>query len=69
MPRDGYAVPMPRAGRWIERVNTDAANYGGSGRGNLGMLTAEPRPWGGQPAVCHISLPPLATLILEYEAT
>jgi len=66
VPRDHYVLPLPRAGRWQERLNTDATAYGGSGRGNLGAITAGTRPSHSQPASAEISLPPMATLYFEY---
>ncbi len=36
VPRPGYRVGLPRAGAWREVVNTDAAEYGGSGVGSGG---------------------------------
>ncbi|MFM9842344.1 MAG: 1,4-alpha-glucan branching protein GlgB [Dongiaceae bacterium] len=66
VPRDSYRLPLPKTGRWRERLNTDATNYGGSGRGNLGAITARNEPSHGQPASAEISLPPLATLMFEY---
>jgi 1,4-alpha-glucan branching enzyme len=62
VPRTGYALPMPAAGRWRELVNTDAQPYGGSGMGNMGAVTAEPIPLNGKPAQAMVTLPPLATL-------
>jgi 1,4-alpha-glucan branching enzyme len=50
VPRDSYRLPLPKAGRWRERLNTDATNYGGSGRGNLGAIAARAEPSHGQPA-------------------
>ena len=66
VPRDRYRLPMPRAGRWRERLNSDAPYYGGSGRGNLGEVVAVVQSSHGQPASAEISLPPMATLFLEY---
>jgi len=69
VPRSNYRVPMPRAGTWVERVNTDAGWYGGSNAGNQGKVTAHEtaaEPW---PAYADLQLPPLATLFLKYEAT
>ena len=60
VPRQDYAVPMPAAGVWREAVNTDAGAYGGSGKGNGGQVTAA-----GKRPVARMTLPPLATLILE----
>ena len=67
VPRTGYALPMPAAGRWRELLNTDAQPYGGSGMGNLGAVTAEPRPLNGKPAQAMVTLPPLATLYFMQE--
>ena len=40
VPRDNYRVPMPKAGKWSERINTDAGWYGGSNTGNQGKVVA-----------------------------
>jgi 1,4-alpha-glucan branching enzyme len=61
-----YHIGVPRAGRYRECLNTDADHYGGSGQGNLGSVVAESEPWNGQPASIRLTLPPLATLILEF---
>jgi 1,4-alpha-glucan branching enzyme len=65
VPRHGYRVGVPRPGPYRERVNTDAAEYGGSGLGNAGVVHAEPVSCHGRPASLVLTLPPLATLILE----
>ena len=62
VPRQGYALPFPAAGRWKEILNTDAEGYGGSGMGNLGAVTAAAEPLDGRPARATLTLPPLATL-------
>jgi 1,4-alpha-glucan branching enzyme len=62
VPREGYLLPMPSAGRWREIINTEAVDYGGSGMGNLGEITAAAEPLHGQPARAQVTLPPLATL-------
>jgi 1,4-alpha-glucan branching enzyme len=56
---------MPSAGRWDEILNTDAAEFGGSGVGNLGGVDVEDVPWGGRPASVELTLPPLAALWLK----
>ncbi len=66
-PHTEYRLGLPHAGRWRELVNTDAADYGGSGVGNLGMIEAIPEPWHGQPASAVLTLPPLAVLWLAPE--
>ena len=68
VPRHGYRVGVPRAGRWAERLNTDAADYGGSGLGNGGAALAEPIPAHGHAQSLALTLPPLATLIFTPDA-
>ena len=57
--RQGYCVPLPRDGDWREIFNSDSAAYGGTNAGNAGRVTvSEGR--------ATITLPPLATIMLEY---
>ncbi|MFM8773911.1 MAG: 1,4-alpha-glucan branching protein GlgB, partial [Actinomycetota bacterium] len=49
VPHLGYRVGLPVDGRWREVLNTDASEYGGSGVGNLGVVTAVEEPWHGRP--------------------
>ena len=65
--REGYEVPLPRAGTWRERVNSDAQAYWGSGLGNGGRVEAEAVPHRGFPARARLLLPPMASLILEFD--
>ena len=67
LPHLKYKLGLPRAGRWREVLNTDAASYGGSGVGNLGGIEAVPEPWHGRPASATITLPPLGVLWLTPE--
>ncbi len=67
MPRDDYRLPLPLAGAWREILNTDAADYGGSGKGNVGRVEARARDKGGG-AEAVLVLPPLATVMLEHVA-
>jgi 1,4-alpha-glucan branching enzyme len=69
VPRIGYRIGLPAAGRWRELFNSDAAEYGGSGLGNLGEVTATAHPWHGFPASAEVTIPPLATLffVLDHE--
>ena len=60
VPRHDYRLPLPHGGRWRERINSDAAHYGGSGLGNLGGVVA-------QDGAALVTLPPLATIWLEYD--
>jgi 1,4-alpha-glucan branching enzyme len=67
VPRENYEIPLPAAGRWLERINTDAAHYAGSGKGNAGVINGLANPRAGWPASGSLTLPPMATLILELE--
>ena len=67
MPHLKYQIGLPRAGRWRELLNTDAAIYGGSGVGNLGGIEAVPEPYHGRPASAIITVPPLGVLWLAPE--
>jgi 1,4-alpha-glucan branching enzyme len=67
--RSSYRIGLPRSGRWVEAINTDAEIYGGSNVGNLGGVTAEPIPWGGQPFSAEVTLPPLGGLWLVPEGS
>jgi 1,4-alpha-glucan branching enzyme len=64
---EGYHLGFPRAGRWLEIMNTDAETYGGSGVGNLGVVTAEDIQSHGLPASATLRVPPLAALWLRPE--
>ncbi|MGK9234264.1 1,4-alpha-glucan branching protein GlgB [Inquilinus limosus] len=66
VPRRDYRIGVPFGGRWLERMNTDAAVYGGSGMGNLGSVEAEASPWHGRPHSVRLTLPPLATVLFEW---
>jgi 1,4-alpha-glucan branching enzyme len=64
--RDGYAVPLPAIGKWREILNTDAAAYGGGGKGNGGAVEASADADGR--IVARMAVPPLATLMLELDS-
>ncbi|MBS0559049.1 MAG: 1,4-alpha-glucan branching protein GlgB [Proteobacteria bacterium] len=66
VPRTARRIGLPAPGRWEEIVNTDAAEYGGSGLGNGGAVIAEPIPCGGHAWSAACVLPPLATVILRH---
>ncbi|WP_394771084.1 1,4-alpha-glucan branching protein GlgB [Lacisediminihabitans sp.] len=62
-----YRVGLPFAGEWEEILNTDASEYGGSGVGNYGSVTAVEESWAGRPASVELTLPPLAGLWLKLK--
>jgi len=67
VPRHAYRIGVPEAGTWRELLNSDAAQYGGSGQGNLGAVDTGPLavPHQGQPHSIDMTLPPLGTLFLK----
>jgi 1,4-alpha-glucan branching enzyme len=65
VPREGYRIGVPQAGRYIELLNSDAACYGGSNLGNGAGLESEDKPWMGYPHSVVVTLPPLAGLVLQ----
>ncbi len=67
VPREGWRIGLPLPGTWREILNSDAKEYGGSGRGNAGRVVAEAIPAHGQPCSAAMTLPPLATLWLAYD--
>ena len=64
VPREAYRIGVPRGGRWRERLNSDAADYGGSGQGNLGALDAASPGAHGHDHSLNVRLPPLAVVVL-----
>jgi 1,4-alpha-glucan branching enzyme len=67
VPRENYRIGVPRPGRYRERVNTDAVEYGGSGVGNAGEVHSEPYPMHGHPYSLCLKLPPLGALIFTAD--
>ena len=67
VPRVSYRVGVPTGGYWRELLNSDAREYGGSGMGNLGGVTADFIPIHGRPCSLNITLPPLAALFFKAE--
>ena len=67
LPRVGFRLGLPEAGRWREAFNSDAVDYGGSGLGNLGSVVADATSSHGFPASAQITIPPLATVYFVLE--
>ncbi len=65
VPRQSYRVGVPRGGFYREILNSDAQIYGGSNLGNVGGCASEPVPMHGRQHSVHVTLPPLAMLILK----
>ena len=65
--RQDFRLGVPAAGRYLERLNSDAGVYGGSNAGNGGGLDTEAVPAHGRDVSLRLTLPPLATLVLQPE--
>ena len=62
--RKGYRVGVAEAGGYRELLNSDSANYAGSGVSAGAGFQAQHVPWQGQPWSLVVDLPPLGTLVL-----
>ncbi len=67
--REHYRLGVLSAGFYREVLNTDAEIYGGQNRGNSGGVSAEPIPDRGREWSVTLTLPPLSTIILEWQAS
>jgi 1,4-alpha-glucan branching enzyme len=67
IPRMQYRVGVPVGGYWRELLNSDSADYGGSGMGNMGGREAEAIPVHGRPYSLSLTLPPLGAIFLKPE--
>ncbi|WP_240932706.1 1,4-alpha-glucan branching protein GlgB [Pelagibius litoralis] len=65
--RSSWRLGVPAAGRWVERINSDATTYGGRGRGNLGGVESKAVVCNGRADSIEIILPALSTLIFELK--
>jgi 1,4-alpha-glucan branching enzyme len=68
VPREGYRIGVPQAGKYREILNSDAECYGGGNVGNGAGLQSAEQPWMGYPHSVVVTLPPLAGLILQLDA-
>ncbi|MDN3311153.1 1,4-alpha-glucan branching protein GlgB [Microbacterium oryzae] len=59
-PHSHYRLRFPASGVWDEVLNTDAADYGGSGVGNLGRVEVAPD------GHALIAIPPLGTVWFRF---
>lgn len=65
--RDNYCLGVPYGGHWQEVINTNAEVYGGSGIGNFGGVSAQASEADGRDYSLRIELPPLSTVIFQYQ--
>jgi 1,4-alpha-glucan branching enzyme len=64
-----YMIGAPRGGTWIERLNSQAAAYGGTGLVNETPLTAYARAQDGYPRTLDLRLPRSSVVVLQAQAT
>jgi 1,4-alpha-glucan branching enzyme len=64
VPRYGYRIGLPEAGRWEVLLNSDAESFGGSGVDVGPILETEPREWHGMDQSAVLTLPPLGVVWL-----
>jgi 1,4-alpha-glucan branching enzyme len=64
IPLTDHRTGLPVAGEYRLLVNTDAAQYGGSGVAVASPVVAEAVPWQGLDYSAAITLPPLTTIWL-----
>ncbi len=67
VPREGYRIGVPLAGRWTVLLNSDAEHYAGSNNGSCNEVTADEEVSHGQRYSLALNLPPLGALILRPE--
>jgi 1,4-alpha-glucan branching enzyme len=65
--RQNYRLGLPRAGKWKEVLNSDAAIYGGGNQGNFGEVFAQEQKSHGQNFSAEICLPPLSIIAFQAE--
>jgi 1,4-alpha-glucan branching enzyme len=64
VPRQGYRIGVPHAGRYREILNSDSDVYGGSNVGNAGGVEAEAHPMHGFGHSISLAVPPLGFVLL-----
>jgi 1,4-alpha-glucan branching enzyme len=64
--RHDFRVGLPRPGRWVEILNTDSTQFGGSGVA-VGDLRTEPIGWNDLEYSASMTLPPLGVVWLAHE--
>ncbi len=65
--RENYRIGVPGGGKWKELLNSDAEEYGGSGKGNYGGVEGVPLPMHGRTHSVALTLPPLGAVFLQRE--
>jgi 1,4-alpha-glucan branching enzyme len=62
-----FRVGVPNTGQYREVLNTDSIHYGGSNVGTpLGAADSQPVPWNNREQSILLTIPPLATVVLQW---
>jgi 1,4-alpha-glucan branching enzyme len=64
LPREHYRIGVPAAGSYREVLNTDAAEWAGSGHPTAPVVSSSEAPFHGFPQSVELTLPPLSALVL-----
>jgi len=64
--RYDYCLGVPKQGEYIEVLNSDGSDYGGSGQLNANLV-ATSVSWHNQPYSIKLKVPPLATTYLKLK--
>ncbi len=62
-----FQMGVPREGDYVEIFNSDDVDFGGSGKGNAGVMSSRPEPKHGFDDSIELSVPPLAGIILKRQ--
>lgn len=65
VPRHGYKVGVPFEGEWVEVLNSDLEEFGGSGIRNDGVIKTIQESWHYRNQHIVITLPPLAIVVFK----
>ncbi len=64
-----YQIGLPFAGRYKEIFNSDAKQFGGSGKGNPRVKAAKKEEYDGREYSMQITVPPMAMIVFSCEPT
>jgi 1,4-alpha-glucan branching enzyme len=67
VPRPKYRVGSPKAGTWVEVLNSNAKGYGGDGAGHPAPVPTQPIKWDGRPAAVDVDLPGMSVLYFLFQ--
>ena len=67
VPRHDYRIGLPHPGRWVEILNSDSAEFGGTDA-LIGEVTTEDIRWDDLDHSASLTLPPLGVVWLAHES-